>query len=471
MTFSGYRDNRRQAKARITEVNDPNQAWMNQQPHWVLLEALLGGTYEMRAKHRKYLQQEPRETDESYDNRLARSCVAPLFARLEKMLAGMLTRKPVRLNDVADVIREQLFDVDLLGNDLNIWTYETARRCIRYGHVGVLVDAPSEGQGGRPYWVTYSPRDIIGWRTEKKEGRETLVQLRLAEKVVEPDGLYGEKEVEQIRLLTPGGFEIHRKDKDKSDWVQVEEGTTSLSEIPFAVAYSNRVGMLESRPPMEDIAELNLKHYQISSDLDNMLHISAVPMLGFFGFPPSAEEVSAGPGEAICFPSEGRAEYIEPSGTSFDAQYKRIEQVEGQINNLALAAVLGQKLSAETAEAKRIDRSQGDSTMQVIAQQMQDLIDNCLTFHAEYLGSNEAGSSFVNRDFLASRLDPQDIGSLLQLYTAGTISQETLLKQLQEGEVLGDEFEVEEELEATQNAGLMGVDQPLPKASAEEEAV
>ena len=135
---------------------------------------------------------------------------------------------------------------------------------------------------------------------------------------------------------------------------------------------------------------------------------------------------------------------------------------------VGLAAVLGQKLSAETAEAKRIDRSQGDSTMQVIAQQMQDLIDNCLTFHAEYLGSNETGSSFVNRDFLASRLDPQDIGSLLQLYTAGTISQETLLKQLQEGEVLGDEFEVEEELEATQNAGLMGVDQPLPKEDVEE---
>ena len=34
------------------------------------------------------------------------------------MLAGMLTRKPVRLDDVSDVIREQLFDVDLQGNDL-----------------------------------------------------------------------------------------------------------------------------------------------------------------------------------------------------------------------------------------------------------------------------------------------------------------------------------------------------------------
>jgi hypothetical protein len=68
--------------------------------------------------------------------------------------------------------------------------------------------------------------------------------------------------------------------------------------------------MFESRPPMEDIAELNLKTYQIQSDLDNMLHISGVPMLAFYGFPTSAEEVSAGPGEAIAFPADGRAEYI-----------------------------------------------------------------------------------------------------------------------------------------------------------------
>ena len=154
MTYSGYRDTRKGAKARITKVSDPNQAWLNMQPHWVLIEALLGGTYEMREKHRKYLPQEPREIDESYDARLSRSVCAPLYARLEKMLAGMLTRKPVRLNDVPDPIREDLFDIDLLGNDINIFTFEAAKKLIRYGHVGCLVDAPREGQGGRPYWVT-----------------------------------------------------------------------------------------------------------------------------------------------------------------------------------------------------------------------------------------------------------------------------------------------------------------------------
>ena len=129
--------------------------------------------------------------------------------------------------------------------------------------------------------------------------------------------------------------------------------------------------------------------------------------------------------------------------------------------------MLGQKLSAETAEAKRIDRSQGDSTMMVIAQQVQDMIDNCLAFHAEYMQQPEAGSSYVNRDFLGSRLEPQEIQALLQLYTAGTITQATLLSQLEAGEVLGDEFDVEEVLEATQAGGLIETETPEPEVPEE----
>ena len=439
------------------------------EPHWLLIEALMQGTYGVRKKHRKYLPQEPRELDESYDNRLMRSTLAPYYVRLERMLAGMLTRKPVRLEDVSDVVTEQLFDVDLQGNDLNVWTYETARKCIRYGHVGVLVDAPKAGDNGRPYWTQYTPRDILGWRSEVKDGKQQLTQLRLMETITVPDGLYGEKQVQQVRVLTPGAFEIHQKDK-KGDFVLVDEGNTSLSEIPFAVAYSNRVGVLESRPPLADIAELNLKAYQVQSDLDNQLHISAVPMLAIFGFPQSAEEISAGPGEAMALPEGASAQYIEPSGNSYSAQFQRLDQIASQINELGLAAVLGQKLSAETAEAKRIDRSQGDSTMMVIAQQMQDLIDNCLQFHAQYMQQPQAGSSFVNRDFLGDRLEPQEIQSLLQLYTAGTITQETLLKQLSTGEVLGDDFDVEQELDATQSGGLIEMQQPEPAPSEAEEA-
>jgi len=438
------------------------------EPHWGLIETLLGGTYKIRKGHRKFLFQEPRELDEAYDNRLQRSVLAPYYVRLERMLAGMLTRKPVRLDDVSDVIREQLFDVDLQGNDLQTWLFQTSRICIRYGHVGVLVDAPAAGENGRPYWVSYTPRDILGWRTELKDGKQQLTQLRLQEKIIVPDGLYGEKQVEQVRVLTPGAFEIHQKDQ-QGDFKVIDEGRTSLSEIPFSVAYSNRMGVLESIPPLADIAELNLQHYQVQSDLSNQLHISAVPMLAIFGFPQSAEEISAGPGEAMALPEGASAQYIEPAGNSYDAQFRRLEQIASQINELGLAAVLGSKLVGETAEAKRIDRSQGDSTMMVVAQQMQDMIDNCLRFHAEYMQESNAGSSLVNRDFMGTRLEPLEIQALLQLYTAGTITQETLLLQLEAGEVLGDNFDVENELEATQNGGLIEMNTPEPTPEPAEE--
>ncbi len=459
--YSGFSGGRQRVGS-VTQVNDPSTAWVNQEPHWGLIEHLLGGTYKIRKGHRKFLPQEPRELDEAYDNRLQRSVLAPYYVRLERMLAGMLTRKPVRLDDVSDQIREQLFDVDLQGNDLQTWLYNTSRTCIRYGHVGVLVDAPTSGENGRPYYVTYSPRDILGWRVEIEDGKQKFTQLRLYEKVVVPDGLYGEKQVEQVRVLTPGAFEIFQKDQ-KGDFRVVDEGTTSLSEIPFSVAYSNRVGVLESFPPLADIAELNLQHYQVQSDLGNQLHISAVPMLALFGFPAAAEEISAGPGEALALPEGASASYIEPAGNSYDAQFRRLDQIVSQINDLGLATVMGAKLSAETAESKRIDRSQGDSTMMVVAQQMQDLIDNCLRFHADYLQESQAGSSLVNRDFMGARLEPQEIQALLQLYTAGTVTQETLLLQLEAGEVLGDDFDVEAELEATQAGGLLETPQPVPQ--------
>ena len=442
-----------------TTVASPNAAYQRMANFWGLIEDLKEGTYKIRSEHRKYLPQLEREVDDSYDRRLSRSNVVPFMQRIEKMLAGMLVRKPVRLDGVSDLVREQLFDVSLEGDDLNVWLYTTARTVISYGHCGVLVDAPKDGEKVRPYWVTYEPKNILGWRTEVIDGVRQLTQLRLMEQVVEPDGKYGEKIVKQIRVLEPGRFEIHRKDK-KGEYKLHDEGEMSIKDkIPFSVAYSNRVGYYESRSPLYDIAELNLKHYQIQSDLDNILHISSVPLLAVFGYP-NSDEITTGPSEALSLPPESRMEYISPSSDSYESQFRRLEDLKDQINTLSLAAVLGQKLVGETAEAKRIDRSQNDSTMMVVAQQMQDLIDNCLKFHSEYLNEPNAGSSFVNRDFVTARLEPQEIQSLLALFTAGTISQETLLTQLSSGEILGDDFDVEEEVEATQAGGLIEMEAP-----------
>jgi hypothetical protein len=92
--------------------------------------------------------------------------------------------------------------------------------------------------------------------------------------------------------------------------------------------------------------------------------------------------------------------------------------------------------------------------MMVIAQNMQDMIGKPGSFMRSTSGKPCCWYCRINRDFIGARLEPQEIQSLLQLYTAGTITQETLLRQLSDGEVLGDDFNVDEELEATANGGL-----------------
>ena len=454
------------------KVYQPCQAWQRMEPRWRLIEALHGGTLGIRAGATKWLPQEPREDDISYQRRLNGSVCPPYLVRLEAMLAGMLTRVPLKLDGVADVMLEQLYDVDSTGNDLQRFLASLAQKVLRWGHMGILVDYPSDVEGNpspRPYWIAYEPRQIIGWRTSTGGNGGELEQLRLYNSYTMPYKDFGEEQVEEVRVLEPGSFRVFRRQASVGkDWTEVSNGQTSLSYIPFSVAYAEQLATLESRPPLEEVAWLNMQAYQRSSDLANQLHLAAVPRLMIFGASAEIEEIEAGPESATTWPVDARAEFIEPAGNSYQYQFQHLEMIAQQIAQLGLATIMPQKASAETATSKAIDRSQGDAALQVVAQQLQDCIDNCLQFHADYLGI-PAGSCELSRDFLAQRLDPAEVAQLIALRTNGSITQETLLRQLDQGGWLGDDFEIDQEVLATETeqANAMAAQEAQLQASIE----
>ena len=59
------------------------------------------------------------------------------------------------------------------------------------------------------------------------------------------------------------------------------------------------------------------------------------------------------------------------------------------------------------------------------------------------------GTCTINKDFVAARLDPAIAREMIQLATNNNITQETLLRALQEGEWMPEGFDVQLELEAT----------------------
>lgn len=437
------------------KVEEPGYAWRRQEPRWKLIENLVGGTLQMQAGGTTWLPKEPKEGEDSYRIRLAQSVLPPYYSRMEAMLAGMLTRKPIRLENVPDQITEHLFDVDLQGNDLNVWAFNQARLMFRYGHIGTLVDM-EEKEAKRPYWCAYTPRDILGFRPSSIGESKKLQQLRLYEELTLPlpGSEWGEEIVQQIRVLEPGNFRLFRQrgslGQGFAELPKNEAGNvTTLGEIPFAIAYANRKALLESIPPLEEVAWLNLQAYRRSSDLAHQLHIAAVPRHYIFGAPAELEELEAGPESATALPADARAEWSEPQGTSYQYQFQHLELIEKQISQLGVAAILGQQAFQESGVAKAIDRSQGDSVLMSVALQLQDMIDTCLAFHARYLGLSSGGNCIVNRDFVSQKLEPAEVQQLIALEQAGKITQETLLQRLADGEWLG-ELDVDAELQATE---------------------
>ena len=75
---------------------------------------------------------------------------------------------------------------------------------------------------------------------------------------------------------TTGNFEVGSSDKD---YRQVESGNFSLGEIPLVTIYSGKTENLVSKPPLLDIAYLNLAHFQRQADLIHSLHVASQPML------------------------------------------------------------------------------------------------------------------------------------------------------------------------------------------------
>jgi len=465
MTYSYGTDKARlqphPSTARTLEVWQPGQVWERMAPRWELPEALAAGTIYLQQQGERWLPREPEEQDASYQVRLGNSMCPPYMLRLENMLAGLLCRQAIRLEDVPDNVREQLFNVDLQGNDLDAWMYQQAKLMIRYGHIGTLVDMPrGEGDENRPYWIGYTPRDILGWRTAVEGGSQRITELRLREEIVLPydptDGVasarYGEEAVTQIRVLRPGSFELWRSKGGRTlDFEMVDSGPTTLQQIPFAVAYSNRVGLLESVPALEEVAWLNLAAYRRTSDLANQLHIAAVPKLFLKGMPGGTDKIEMGPEFATAIPLDAEPIYVEPQGTSYAYQFQHLELLEKQIKELGLATVHGEKAVAESGQSKEISRSQGDGTLMSIALQLQDMIDSALRFHGEYLGlpPDGVGRAMVNTEFTEVTLDATVGKFLADLRAAGDITQETLLISLASRKAFYDDFDVDRELEET----------------------
>jgi hypothetical protein len=261
--------------------------------------------------------------------------------------------------------------------------------------------------------------------------------------------------------LEPGKYRVFRRESDRDvetngsgsqGWYVHEEGNISLEVVPLALTYSQKISDFVSTPPLLSIANLNISHAQRNADLSHGLHVAAMPIMVMKGFDDAPDPAGLSVNNAILLPPEGDAFMVEPASQSFDAQQQYLDKLEEQMASLGISTLFAQKQGAETAESKRLSRTDSDSLLSIVSKDLQSMLQNAFEMAAAYVGK-EAPLVTLDRDFDLQTLDGNQVGQYLQLWSNGAITQETLLASLKKGEILPD-IDVEEEVELTSQEKL-----------------
>ena len=423
-------------------------------PDWGVMAAVTRGTNYIRDLSETYLPQEPREDEDAYRTRVDRSVLSPYTSRLLEAAAGAILRKPIQIE--GDPYWQELAnDIDGLGSSINEYALRALVSSLTYGHSAILVDYPAaagarnlaeeRAMGRRPYFVHVDAPQIWGWR--KETGTNRLLQVRIHDYDVRPLNEFGEEQIEQMRVIYPGKYDLYTLGQDVVEFTAT--GGYSLDEIPLVPIYSNRRGLLISQPPLLDIANLNITHYQRQADLIHALHIAAMPTLVLEGWDDTTGSSTMGVNYAIAMQPGNKAYYVQADATSFDAQMNELESLASQMSTLGVTKLFGQKFVAESAEAKRIDQAQSNSVLSILSQELESCLNQAFAFAARYVGL-EPPTIVVDRDFDYYRLIGQDVSVLAQLNEMGKISNTTLLEVLRRGEILPDTLDVAAEVTAAE---------------------
>jgi hypothetical protein len=439
-----------------TAVNEQSAAVELMMPDWRLAAALLGGTRTMREAANTYLPKFANETTDAYTNRLGVSVLFPAYARTIQTLTGKPFSKPITLGeDIPTQILPMLEDVDLQGRNLDAFASSVFYDALGFGIAGILVDYPRASPGVRtladermlglrPYWVQVKPQQILGWRAAREGGSWQLKQLRLHEMVEVEDGMFGVEMVEQVRVLEPGVWTTYRSTGEKGAWEIYDQGLTTLDYIPFVPVYGGRTAFMNARPPLIEVAYLNVAHWQSSSDQQNILHVARVPMLAISGVNDDKFTLTVGSSSAIKLPEGGKLEFVEHSGSAVEAGSAELVALEERMRQAGAELIVVPKYVA-TATQILTENAVGMSVLQRITQDYEDALDQALQITADWLGLPDGGHVSLFNDYGASTLQEASAQLLLSSNQAGKISDETLYSEYQRRGIVSADLSWEEE--------------------------
>jgi hypothetical protein len=445
---------------------------------WRRVRDVVSGQDAIYAGTTRYLAKLTDETDDDYRKRMHRTPFYNASWRTMAAFVGMMFRKPP-LKEIPAALEPYLNDVTMSGVSFDNFAQEIVLEDIAVSRVGVLVDYPSGAQinsdgtpmslaqtealGLRPTMVMYRAEQILNWRFEYVNNRYLLTQVRLLETATETTSEFEEKEYDVIRVLDliDGKYRVRRFKEDNEEQIGWDIFPTMnnapMTEIPFFFIGPDGGQHELSEPVLIDLVDLNIKHYQVSSDYEHGCHMTGLPTPVVSGM--TAERFDAagnpvyptlyiGSTSAWILPTGAEANYLEFTGQGLKALKENLDSKEAQMAALGARMLTPDKAGVEAAETVAMRHSGESSILAAIAVAVSEGLTKALKVFAQWAGVAVSEDSIVfeiNRDFMPFAITPQALSSLLSAVQAGKLSHEAFFDLMKRGDLIDSELKFEEE--------------------------
>lgn len=475
-----------QGESKIHPVRRRTRAVKAMAQHWELPDALIGGTFTMRAQGRTWLPQELKESNSEYEARLDRSYLFNVYRRTVHGTAGRPFSKPIALHkDIPPRMLPWLKNIDRQGADLQVFCLDMLREAIHRGQVHVLVDnsrfgdslsvKAEEDRGIRPGVTLIPSPKILGWRSRvDDDDREFLTQVRILSHVTVEKGRFEEIHKDRVKVFNLVGDHVEWETFEQSTseshemYTSQASGVIEMDRIPLVTLQLNSRGFMRATPELEDLAYIANALWRSESDQGNILHIARVPRL--FGAGISVEQVKQWDGEhgvaRLWFTAEkdGTLAWVETKGAAIEAGEKDIERKKSEASKEGLEMLLPRS-GDQTATGQALDAAELSSRLQASVVRQDNSVGEILDLMAEF-GGITGGGGTVSIFKLFGELVSGEEYELNTLARAREkvppdISLETYWSELKRRQTLGADFEADAERAQLTKEAKLGLGKPL----------
>jgi hypothetical protein len=483
-------------------------------PIWLMVrdaiegETAIKGEYGMRAEYyngltvdrrnaRKYLPQ-PNPTDRSSENDarykayVERAVWYNMTSRTRDGLVGQVFLRP----PVSTIPKElSMLEDNADGDGLNLEqvSKRSVQSAISFGRGGLLTDYPPTNGATtvaemktnniQPTIKQYWPWQIINWATIQRGAKHVLSLVVLKE--------INKVEVDEFQLEDAITYRVLRLDPttwtytvtiwsktapDKADHSPTQTYTPrdsngkAFDEIPFQFTGSEANDVWPDRPPLYDLASINIAHYRNSADYEESCFMVGQPTPVITGVTEQWVEnvlkgaVQLGSRGSISLPPNADAKLLqaEPNQMPLEAMKAKEEQA------LALGAklVMNQK-TVRTATEVMVDTTSESSTLHNVAKNVSAAMEKCLKWACRFVGADDSEIEYqLNTEFELTRMNANDRLAVVKLWQSGAIAFEEMRTVLKvDGTAYLDDKEaadqISKELAAAMTVGGAPIADPL----------